>query len=414
MLQSKFFAKTLRDAPKEAEAVSHKLLLKAGFIEQCTAGVYSFLPLGFRVSQKLENIIRNKMNSIGGQEVFLPTIQPKNLWQETGRWTTIDPPLFKFQDRHKKELCLGPTHEEVITDLVRSRIKSYRDLPFALYQIQNKFRNEMRAASGLLRTREFIMKDLYSFHAIKECLNKYYNRVLEAYHELFEECGLKTILTEASSGTIGGKESHEFMALSETGEDKILICKKCNWAINQELKSKNENLKSCQLCGGELVEHKAIEVGHCFKLGVEYSKKMQANFVDKNNKQKPIIMGCYGIGLGRLIATIVEIYHDEKGIIWPKSVAPFDLHLIVVGAQNFMPAEKIYKDLSKKFDVLYDDRRESPGVKFADADLIGIPIRIVVSEKTLEQNSVEIKKRGEEKSCLIKSSELFQKILALI
>lgn len=401
MKQSKFFAKTFKDAPKEAKAKSHKLLLKAGFIEQCTAGVYSFLPLGFRVLQKLENIIRNKMNSIDGQEVFLPTIQPKNLWQETGRWLTIDPPLFKFQDRHKKELCLGPTHEEVIADLVRSRIKSYRDLPFAMYQIQNKFRNEMRATGGLLRTREFIMKDLYSFHSTQECLNKYYDKVLEAYHELFEECGLKTILTEASSGTIGGKESHEFMALCETGEDKILICKKCNWAINQELKSKNENLKFCRLCDRALKEYNAIEVGHCFKLGTKYSKKMSANFVNKNGQQKPIIMGCYGIGLGRLMATIVETHYDERGIIWPKFIAPFDLHLISVGARFITPkSEEIYKELSKKFDVLYDDRDESPGVKFADADLIGIPIRIVVSEKTLARNCAEIKKRHEEKICL--------------
>jgi len=412
MLQSKFFAKTLRDAPKEAEAISHKLLLKAGFIEQCTAGVYSFLPLGFRVLQKLGNIIRNKMNSIDGQEVFLPTIQPKNLWQETGRWETIDPPLFKIQDRHKKELCLGPTHEEVITDLVRSRIKSYRDLPFALYQIQNKFRNEMRATGGLLRVREFLMKDLYSFHASQECLNKYYDKTLQAYHELFEECGLKTILTEASSGTIGGKESHEFMALSETGQDKILICENCNWAINQELYKAGD----CQLCGGKLEEHKAIEVGHCFKLGTKYSKKMAANFVDKNNKQKPIIMGCYGIGLGRLMATIVETHYDEKGIIWPKSVAPFDIHLLVISNQLSVirKADEIYKELSKQLDVLYDDRSESPGVKFAKADLIGVPTRVVISEKTLQKDSVEVKKRGEEKSCLIKFSELFQKTSALI
>ncbi|MFH1392231.1 MAG: proline--tRNA ligase [bacterium] len=401
MLQSKLFAKTLRDAPKEAEAVSHKLLLQAGFIEQCTAGVYSFLPLGFRVLQKLKNIIRNKINSIDGQEVFLPSIQPKNLWQETGRWATIDPPLFKFQDRHKKELCLGPTHEEVIVDIARKSTLSHKNLPFALYQIQNKFRNEMRAVGGLLRVREFIMKDLYSFHASQECLNKYYDKVLEAYHELFEECGLKVILTEASSGTIGGKESHEFMALCEQGEDKILVCQKCNWAINQELVVRSSESGACQLCQGKLQEYNAIEIGHCFKLGTKYSKKMAANFVDKNGKQKPIIMGCYGIGLGRLMATIIETHYDKNGIIWPKSVAPFDIHLIAL-----TNAEKIYKKLSKKFDVLYDDRDESPGVKFADADLIGIPIRIVVSEKTLKQDSVEIKKRDQEKIKLEKLDKI--------
>lgn len=358
MKQSRFFAKTLRQAPKDAEAVSHKLLTKAGFIDQCTAGVYSFLPLGLRVLQKIENIIRENMNAIGAQEVFLPSIQPKNLWLETDRWDKIDPPLFKFKDQHKRELCLGPTHEEVIADLVRTRIQSYKDLPFALYQIQNKFRNEIRATAGLLRVREFLMKDLYSFHATEKCLDKYYDKVVKTYKKIFAICDLKAKLTKADSGTIGGKESHEFLV-------------------------------------GD------IEAGHIFKLCKEYSEKMQANFTDKNGQEKPIIMGCYGIGLGRLMATIVETHHDKKGIIWPKSVAPFDIHLIAL-----TNADKIYKKLKTKFDVLYDDRDESPGVKFTDADLIGIPIRIVVSEKTLKQNSVEIKNRNSQKTKLVKIKDL--------
>ena len=398
MHQSKFFAKTLRQAPKNAEAISHKLLVKAGFIEQAVAGVYSFLPLGFRVLQKLENIIRENINKINGQEIFLPSIQPKNLWQETKRWDNIDPPLFKFQDRHKKDLCLGPTHEEIIVDIVRTRIQSYKDLPFALYQIQNKFRNEMRATGGLLRVREFIMKDLYSFHANQDDFNNYYNQVLQIYHKIFEQCGVKAVLTEADSGTIGGKESHEFMALSKTGEDNILICEKCNWAINTEL---GNTTQKCQLCNSKLEKHKAIEVGHCFKLGTKYSKAMQANFINAKGAVKPIIMGCYGIGLGRLMATIIEINHDDSGIVWPKSIAPFDIHLIAL-----TNADKIYKILSKKFDVLYDDRDESPGVKFTDADLIGIPIRIVVSEKTLAQNSAEIKLRNQNKLELVKIENL--------
>jgi len=399
---SKFFLKTLQQAPKQAKTISHKLLIQAGFIDNAvTAGIYSFLPLGWRVMQKIANIIRKEINVINSQEVFLPSIQPKSLWKETGRWKTIDPPLFKFKDRHKKEFCLGPTHEEVITDIIRNKINSYKDLPIALYQIQNKFRNEMRATSGLLRVKEFIMKDLYSFHTSKGCLNKYYEKVLQAYYNIFAKVGLKTVLAEASSGTIGGQESHEFMALSEIGEDNILICQKCNWAMNTELGT----ITKCELCDGSVKESQAIEIGHCFKLGTEYSEKMKANFVDKNNKQQPIIMGCYGIGLGRLLATIVETSHDDKGIIWPKSIAPFDIHLI-----GLVNADKVYKILSKNFDVLYDDRDESAGVKFADADLIGIPIRIVVSDKTLQKNSIEVKMRNKQETKLINIKELNKKI----
>ena len=375
MRQSQLFYKTKKQVSRDAETISHKLLLRGDFIEQETAGVYSFLPLGWRVHRKIEQIIRQEMDAIGGQEVFLSTLQPKTLWQETGRWEHMDPPLFKFKDRHKKDLTLGPTHEEVITDLARKRVKSYKDLPFYLYQIQNKFRNEMRPTGGLLRTREFVMKDLYSFHASEQDLKNYYEKVKKAYIRIFQRCGLKVVPVKAGSGTIGGNLSHEFISINK------------------------------------------IESGHTFNLGIKYSKAMGAYFIDKDGKKKPIIMGCYGIGIGRLMAAIIEAYHDKNGIIWPKEVAPFDIHLIVVENNKKIRdgAEKIYKDLQKKgVDVLYDDREETAGIKFVEADLIGIPLRIVVSEKTLKSQSAELKWRSDKKVKLVKKRDLFKYVQQII
>jgi len=329
MRQSELFYKTKKDASKNAEVISHKLLLRGDFIEQEAAGVYSFLPLGWRVHKKIEEIIRQEMNSIGGQEIFLSVIQPKSLWEETGRWDKFDPPLFKFQDRHKKEYALGPTHEEMITDLVRKRVDSYKDLPLALYQIQNKFRNEIRPTGGLLRVREFIMKDLYSFHTDEKDLISYYKKVEKAYFKIFKRCGLKAIQMEADSGTIGGSMSHEFAVLAESGESKIYLCPGCGWAISDEKAGK---IRSCKECKTKLEEKNCIEGSHGFNLGTKYSKIMNALFVDKDGKRKPMIMGCYGLGLSRLMAAIIEIHHDNKGIIWPEEVAPFDVHLI--GIEN--------------------------------------------------------------------------------
>jgi len=361
MLQSKLFPKTKKQAPKDAMAASHKFLTQAGYIQQLAAGVWTLLPLGFRVYKKIENIIREEINNLGAQEIFMPALQPKELWKETGRWEEIDPPLFKFQDRHKRELALGSTHEEVVTDLARKNITSYKELPFALYQIQNKFRNEMRATSGLLRTREFIMKDLYSFHASKEDLDKYYKKVCKVYLKIYKRCGLKAIIVEASSGTIGGKESHEFMILADSGEDTILICPKCKWAANIEV---GEKYKFCPKCKRKLIKEKSVEVGHIFKLGEKYSKVMGANFVDKDGKRKSIVMGCYGIGLERLMAVIVESSHDDFGIIWPKTVAPFDIHLLRLSKNKKIIswADKVYNSLQNRgFEVLYDERDESAG-----------------------------------------------------
>lgn len=389
MRYSQLFGKTQKRAPKEAEAISHKLLIRGGFIDrQITAGIYSFLPLGLRVHKKIENIIREEMDAIGGQEIFLPTLQPKELWQKTNRWEEMDPPLFKVKDRHNKELALGPTHEEVITNLVARFVKSYKDLPLALYQIQNKFRNEMRSTGGLLRVREFMMKDLYSFHTDEKDLDSYYWQVIEAYKKIFTRCGFVVKLTEASSGAIGGEFSHEFMMLCKTGEDKVFFCLKCDFATSKEKPEK------CPKCGGEIGQERGIENGHVFKLGTKYSKVLGAYFTDKDGGKKPITMGCYGIGIGRLLSTIVEAHHDEKGIIWPLEVAPYQVYLIAIEKSG----EEIYRKLTNEgIEVLYDDREDiSAGVKFTDADLIGIPVRLVVSPKTGE--NLEWKERDKTKS----------------
>lgn len=416
MYQSQLLAKTKKEARKDAETVSYKYLSRGDFIEQSFSGVYRFLPLGWRVSKKIEEIIRREMLILGAQEIFLPALQNKNLWLETGRWQTIDPPLFKLKDRHQKETALGSTHEEEITDIARKRIKSWQDLPFSIFQIQNKFRDEMRVSGGLLRTKEFLMKDLYSFHSDEEDLEKFYQEVQKSYLRIFKKCGLdKVVIVKASGGAIGGKKTDEFMVISAVGEDKIAICKKCGFSANIEA---IENKNICPDCKGKLEFHSSIEIGHTFNLGTKYSKTMGASFLDRDGKSKPAIMGCYGIGLGRLIATIVEENHDGKGIIWPKDVAPFKVHLLKIRNQKSEikkvqnVSEKLYRDLLKTgIEVLYDDREnKSAGEKFADADLIGIPIRIVVSERTLARSLAEIKKRYGEKLKLVKISNVIRYI----
>ncbi len=410
MRQSQLFAKTKKQSPKNAKIISHKFLIRGDFIDQLASGIYSFLPLGWRVHKKIEQIIREEMEAIGGQEVFLPVCQPKFLWEETNRWKTFEPPLFIIKDRHKKEFALGPTHEEVITDLVRKRVESYKDLPLYLFQIQNKFRNEMRSTGGLLRVREFIMKDLYSFHVSEKDLANYYKKVEKAYFKIFKRCQLKAVPMEAESGAIGGSISHEFAIINESGESKILICDNCGLAISFE---KMKQGKKCPKCGKKMEVKNCIEASHSFNLGTKYTEVMSAYFIDRTGEKKPIIMGCYGIGLGRLMATIIELHHDKNGIIWPKQVAPFDVHLIRIGDNKKVKAEaeKVYNALQKKqIEILYDDRKDTPGIKFADADLIGIPLRIVISEKTLKRESVEFKKRNEKKIKLIKIKDILKNV----
>lgn len=408
MLQSKLFYKALKENPKETEAVSHVFLTRAGYIDQLTSGVYTFLPLGFLVLKKIEKIIREEMKAepACGQEILMPALSPKENWERTGRWSSLDV-LFKLRGANEKDYALNPTHEEVVSPLAKKVVFSYKDLPFSLFQIQTKFRNELRVKSGLLRTREFIMKDLYSFHAKEEDLDKYYNKMLKAYERIFKRCGIgkSTLITLASGGSFS-KFSHEFQTITDAGEDTILVCKKCGSAINQEIK---EEFKTCPSCKSSDFEiKKAIETGNIFKLNTKYSAPFDLKFRDKDGIEKPVLMGCYGIGLGRLMAAVVEINHDSKGIIWPEETAPFKVHLLCLEKESKKSADKIYADLQKSnIEVLYDDREDkTAGEKFAEADLLGIPLRAVVSKKTLKERSVEVKRRDEEKSKLIKTKKL--------
>lgn len=394
MLYSKLFPKTLKIPPAE-ESINAKLLVQAGFVDKVMAGVYTWLPLGLRVLRKVENIIRDEMNNLSAQEVLLPSLHPKENWQKTHRWKTMDV-LYKIKSQTGKEIALGPTHEEIITPLVGKFVKSYKDLPVALYQIQTKFRDELRAKSGVLRGREFGMKDLYSFHKSEKELEGFYPDVVRSYYEIFSRCGLEAVMTTAPGGgfTSGGY-SDEFQVVSPTGEDKIYVCKKCKRAYNEEVK-----IKKCE-CGASLEKkaENAIEVGNSFKLGVKFSDAFNLEYTDENGKSQKVIMGCYGIGTTRLVGAIVERFNDKSGIIWPKNVAPYQIHLIHLGEDKKVhkTAGDLYNKLQRAgFEVLYDDRHDAQaGKKFADADLIGIPLRLVVSERTLAKKSVEWKERSE-------------------
>lgn len=407
MRQSKLFVKTQKNAPKDEVSLNAQLLIRAGFVDKLMAGVYTYLPLGLRVIKKIENIIREEMNAIGGQEILMPTLQPKENWQKTGRWDAMDD-LYKVKDSSDREMALGPTHEEVVVPLMEKFLNSYKDLPFAVYQFQNKFRMELRAKSGILRGREFLMKDLYSFHLDEKDLDEYYEKARQAYFKIFQRAGIreKTFYTFASGGSFS-KYSHEFQTIAPSGEDTIYVCQKCQLAINKELKGE---MDKCPECGGsDFQEEKAIEVGNIFKLKNKYTAPFDLKVTDEKGEKKEIIMGCYGIGLGRLMGTIVEVFHDEKGIIWPESVAPFQVHLLDLGQKE--ETEKIYQELSdKNIEVLFDDREASAGEKFADADLIGIPFRVVVSKKSLEKGGVEVKERQAEKTEILKIKELLEKL----
>ncbi|OGZ33673.1 MAG: hypothetical protein A2Y98_01935 [Candidatus Portnoybacteria bacterium RBG_19FT_COMBO_36_7] len=414
MLQSKLFTKTLREPPKDEVSANASLLDRAGFIDKLAAGIYSFLPLGWRVLNKIQNIIREEMNIIGGQEILMPVLHPKENWMRTGRWKTLDV-LFKMKGAEDKDFVLGATHEEVVTPLAKKFVFSYKDLPFAVFQIQDKFRNEPRAKSGLLRTREFLMKDLYSFHPDEKDLDDYYEKAKDAYFKIFERCGLKgkTYLTAASGGTFS-KYSHEFQTISEAGEDKIFICQNCDLAVNSEIKSETPACPGCD--SSDFKEEQAIEVGNIFKLGTKFSVPFELNYRDASGGEKPVVMGCYGIGPARLMGAIVEVSHDDKGIIWPQEVAPLNAHLLALGENESVKkeAEALYKKLIEAgAEVLYDDRDASPGEKFADADLVGIPNRIIVSEKTLEKDSLEVKKRSEKQVQLVKLND-FKNLIEFI
>ncbi|KKS26195.1 MAG: Prolyl-tRNA synthetase [Parcubacteria group bacterium GW2011_GWA2_42_11] len=407
MKQSQLANKILREAPSDEQSANAKLLARAGFIDKLGAGIYSYLPLGLRVLKKIENIVREEMMKAGGQEILMPVLHPKDNWQQTGRWDGLDV-LFKLKGLDEKEYALGATHEEIVSPLAKKLVLSYKDLPLYLFQIQTKFRNEPRAKSGLLRGREFLMKDLYSFHANQADLDEYYEKMIDVYFDVFARCGLEdaTYLTLASGGTFA-KYSHEFQTVSEAGEDTIHICQHCDLAINQEIK---DETPACPDCGNsDFKTAKAIEVGNIFKLGTKYAAPFDLKFRDDQGQEQTVIMGCYGIGPSRVMGTIVEIFHDDKGIIWPENVAPFKCHLLALGEDDKIKkaAEEIYSDLqSAGVEVLYDDRDLSAGAKFAEADLIGIPYRLVISAKTLAEKSVELKKRNEEKTEMIKINNI--------
>ena len=402
MKMTELFTKTRKDISKEEESTNAKLLLKGGFINKEMAGVFSYLPLGLRVLKKIENIIREEMNSIGGQEVLMPTLTSIENYKTTGR-EKIDV-LFKTKLYNDSEFILNQSHEEVVVPLAKNFINSYRDLPVYIYQIQNKFRNEARAKSGLLRAREFIMKDLYSFHSDEKDLDKYYELAKKTYFKLFRRMGIDTILTYASGGTFS-KYSHEFQVICDSGEDEIYLCNKCNIAVNKEII--NEQKKCPECSNSKLEKKKSIEVGNIFKLNTKFSNPFKLIYKDTKGQDKPVIMGCYGIGLGRAMGTIVEISHDEKGIIWPNTISPFKVHLIEIKSN----AEKIYNEIKNAgIEVLYDNRDVSAGEKLTDSDLIGCPVRIILSERTEKEKSVEIKFRNKKESKLIKFDKIIQEI----
>lgn len=403
MRQSKLFTKSLKEAPKDEVSLNAQLLVRAGFVDKLMSGVYTFLPLGLRVLNKIQNIIREEIEAVGGQEIFMPTLTAEENYKQTGRDVAMVDVLFSTIGQGDAKLFLNPTHEEIVTPLVKKFTFSYRDLPLAVYQIQNKYRNESRAKSGLLRGREFSMKDLYSFHATEEDLNNYYEKVKESYFKIFNRLGIGeiTLLTYASGGTFS-KYSHEFQTLCEAGEDIIYVCEKCQVAINKEI---IEEQNTCPVCGSkDLITKKAIEVGNIFKQRTKFTSAFHFTYKDEGGVEKPIEMAAYGIGPSRVMGTIVEVSHDDKGIIWPETVAPYQIHLISLckDEEEIKKADELYNKLiSEGKEVLYDDRDLRAGEKFADSDLIGIPTRYIISPKTLGQGSVEVKKRNSDKSELI-------------
>lgn len=407
MRQSELFTKTLKEAPKEEQSAGLRFLIRAGFIDKTSAGIYAYLPLGLRVIKNIENIVREEINAIGGQEVLMPALTPKENWQKTGRWQSFDA-LFKLKGHDEKEYALGATHEEIVTPLLQKFILSYKDLPRYVYQIQTKFRNEPRAKAGLLRGREFLMKDLYSFHADENDLNEYYEKVKIAYLKIFERCGLteKTFLTLAGGGTFS-QYSHEFQTVCPVGEDTIFICAKCHLAVNKEIQEETPRCPECH--HDKFEEEKTIEIANIFKLKTNYSAPFDLKFKDQNGQAQPVLMGCYGLGISRLMGALAENNCDSKGLKWPAAIAPFRFHLLALGEDKAVrkSADDLYQKLQQQnCEVLYDDRDLNAGEKFADADLIGLPARLVISQKTLAKKSVEIKQRNEEKSALIKLLDL--------
>ena len=404
MRASKFYISTLKEAPADAELISHQLMIRAGLIRRLGSGLYSWMPMGLRVLKKVESIIRLKMDEADAIELLMPAVQPAELWEETNRWDIFGPQMLKIKDRHERLFCFGPTHEEVITDIVRKEINSYKQLPINFYQIQTKFRDEIRPRFGVMRAREFLMKDSYSFHSNMDCLKSTYEKMYKTYTEIFETIGLKFRAVQADNGAIGGDGSHEFHVLADSGEDELVYSEETDFAANSELAKDHPDRDKLKTCRG-------IEVGHIFQLGKKYSEAMKAEFIDESGKPKSLLMGCYGIGVSRIVAAAIEQGNDGKGIIFPSSIAPFEIILTPIGFDKSQEVKDKTNSLYQKlldsgFDVLLDDRGLRPGVMFSEAELLGIPHRVTISDKTIAANKVEYKKREAEESELIDLTSL--------
>ena len=409
MFWSKVFIPTLKDSPQDAEVISHQLMLRAGMIRKVSSGIYTWLPLGLKVLRKIENIVREEMDQSGAQEVLMPMVHPKELWEETKRWEKMGPELLRFKDRHDRDFCLGPTHEEVITDLVRNNVKSYKELPLNIYQIQTKFRDEIRPRYGVMRGREFLMKDSYSFNIDEASLQETYLLMRNTYKKILERIGLEYKIVKADSGAIGGDASEEFHVLAENGEDTIAISDASEFAINTELLlNEGEDISTLEgkpsPDGNGVIEiKKGIEVGHIFQLGKIYTELMKVNVLNQEGKAVDLFMGCYGIGVSRLVAATIEQNNDDKGILWPESIAPYEVNIVAIGYTKEPKIADAADNLGEQlqsmgYEVIVDDRKDGYGTKMKDAELIGIPVNIIIGNKFLESGEVELKHRNGQSS----------------
>ena len=409
MFWSKVFIPTLKDSPQDAEVISHQLMLRAGMIRKVSSGIYTWLPLGLKVLRKIENIVREEMDQSGAQEVLMPMVHPKELWEETKRWEKMGPELLRFKDRHDRDFCLGPTHEEVITDLVRNNVKSYKELPLNIYQIQTKFRDEIRPRYGVMRGREFLMKDSYSFNIDEASLQETYLLMRNTYKKILERIGLEYKIVKADSGAIGGDASEEFHVLAENGEDTIAISDASEFAINTELLlNEGEDISTLEgkpsPDGNGVIEiKKGIEVGHIFQLGKIYTELMKVNVLNQEGRAVDLFMGCYGIGVSRLVAAAIEQNNDDKGIIWPEAIAPYEVNIVAIGYAKEPQIAEAANNLSEQlqsmgYEVIVDDRKDGYGTKMKDAELIGIPVNIIIGNKFIESGEVELKHRNGQSS----------------
>jgi prolyl-tRNA synthetase len=409
MFWSKVFIPTLKDSPQDAEVISHQLMLRAGMIRKVSSGIYTWLPLGLKVLRKIENIVREEMDQSGAQEVLMPMVHPKELWEETKRWEKMGPELLRFKDRHDRDFCLGPTHEEVITDLVRNNVKSYKELPLNIYQIQTKFRDEIRPRYGVMRGREFLMKDSYSFNIDEASLQETYLLMRNTYKKILERIGLEYKIVKADSGAIGGDASEEFHVLAENGEDTIAISDASEFAINTELLlNEGEDISTLEgkpsPDGNGVIEiKKGIEVGHIFQLGKIYTELMKVNVLNQEGRAVDLFMGCYGIGVSRLVAAAIEQNNDDKGIMWPEAIAPYEVNIVAIGYAKEPQIAEAANNLSEQlqamgYEVIVDDRKDGYGTKMKDAELIGIPVNVIIGNKFIESGEVELKHRNGQSS----------------